>query len=94
MLEISEGAAGEIVLVGRFDASQVERAKDVFLKLTEGRTLDFAKLDYISSAGLGILLATQKNLSVKGQGLRLINVKSQIRDVFHLSGFDQIFEIV
>lgn len=93
MLEITEGAGGEIVLAGRFDASQVELAKGAFLGLREGRTVDFSKLDYISSAGLGILLAAQKELSSRGQSLRLIHLNGHIRDVFRLSGFDQIFEI-
>ena len=93
MFEISEGPNRELVLAGRFDASQAEKAKSVFLGLTEGRTVDFARLDYISSAGLGVLLAAQKKLSERGQSLRLINVSSHIRDVFHYSGFDQIFEI-
>ena len=56
--------------------------------------VDFAGLDYISSAGLGVLLAAQKKLGEQGKSLRLINVKGHIRDVFHFSGFDQIFEIV
>jgi anti-anti-sigma factor len=55
--------------------------------------VDFAKLDYISSAGLGVLLAAQKELSARGQGLRIINMNGHIRDVFRLSGFDQIFDI-
>jgi len=82
-----------LILTGRFDASQVEKARGVFLSLSEGKTLDFAGLDYISSAGLGVLLAAQKRLSQKGQKLRLVNVNSHIRDVFRFSGFDQIFEI-
>jgi len=93
MFDIREGANKELILSGRFDASQVERARGVFLSLSEGRTVDFAQLDYISSAGLGVLLAAQKKLSEKGQSLRLINVNSHIRDVFHYSGFDQIFDI-
>ena len=93
MFEITEGPNRELILAGRFDASQAEKAKGVFLGLTEGKTVDFAKLDYISSAGLGVLLAAQKRLSERGQSLRLINVSSHIRDVFHFSGFDQIFDI-
>lgn len=93
MLDISVGSAGELILSGRFDASQVEKAKSVFLALSKGKTLDFAKLDYISSAGLGVLLATQKRLSERGEALRLINVNSHVRDVFRYSGFDQIFDI-
>jgi anti-sigma B factor antagonist len=94
MFDIREGPNHDLVLLGRFDASQTEKAKQVFLSLARGTTVDFAQLDYISSAGLGILLAAQKRLSAQGQSLRLINVNSHIRDVLRFSGFDQIFEIV
>jgi anti-sigma B factor antagonist len=94
MLQISVGANDEIVLSGRFDAAEAEKARKVFLNLNDARVVDFAQLDYISSAGLGVLLAAQKKLSEEGKSLRLINVKGHIRDVFHFSGFDQIFEIV
>lgn len=93
MLDISVGSSGEIILSGRFDAAQTEKAREVFLNLTEAKVVDFSRLDYISSAGLGVLLAAQKRLSERGKGLRLINVNGHIRDVFHFSGFDQIFEI-
>lgn len=93
MFEIREGANNELILSGRLDAAQAEKAKSVFLALSEGKTVDFAQLDYISSAGLGILLAAQKRLSQNGQKLKLINVNSHIKDVFHFSGFDQIFDI-
>lgn len=93
MLEITRGEAGEIRLKGRFDASQAEAAKAVFLKLDRATVVDFAALDYISSAGLGILLAAQKGLSAKGGGLRLVNVNGHILDVLRLSGFDQVFEL-
>lgn len=93
MLDISFGTHGEIVLSGRFDAAEVEKARAVFLNLNEAKTVDFSRLDYISSAGLGVLLAAQKKLSDEGKSLRLINVNGHIRDVFHFSGFDQIFEI-
>ncbi len=93
MLEIKAGENLEIVLIGRFDAAQAEHAKTVFLSLDEGKVVDFSRLEYISSAGLGVLLAAQKRLSERGQGLRLINVNPHIRDIFRYSGFDQIFEI-
>jgi anti-anti-sigma factor len=93
MLNISFGDNGEIILAGRFDAAEAEKAREIFLSLTDGKVVDFARLDYISSAGLGVLLAAQKRLSEHGKGLRLINVNGHIRDVFHFSGFDQIFEM-
>jgi len=94
MLEITVGAGDEILLSGRFDASQVEKARSFFSSVSTGMTVNFENLAYISSAGLGILLATQKRLSDKGEGLTLIRVNSHIRDVFRFSGFDQIFTIV
>lgn len=93
MLDISFGSNGEILLAGRFDAAEAERARQVFLSLDEAKVVDFARLDYISSAGLGVLLAAQKRLSERGQGLKLVNLNGHIRDVFRFSGFDQIFEI-
>jgi anti-anti-sigma factor len=93
MFEITEGPNRELMLAGRFDASQTAKAKSVFMSLSEGKIVDFARLDYISSAGLGILLAAQKRLSERGESLKLINVNSHIRDVFHFSGFDTIFDI-
>ena len=57
------------------------------------RVVDMAALDYISSAGLGVLMRTQKRLMAGGSGLKLINVNHHIADIFRFSGFDQIFEI-
>ena len=93
MFEIETGPGGEILLSGRLDATQVEKAREVLLALDESRTVDFAKLEYIASAGLGVLLATQKMLRSKGCSIRLVNLNNHIRDVLHFSGFDQIFEI-
>jgi anti-anti-sigma factor len=93
MFEIEAGADDTIVLIGRFDAAQVEKAAPVFASISEGRTVDFAKLDYISSAGLGLLLATQKRLSKQGAGLHIVNLNPHLRNVFHYSGFDRVFKI-
>ena len=47
----------------------------------------------ISSAGLGVLLKTQKRLVAGGSGLKIINVNNHIKDVFRYSGFNAIFDI-
>mgnify|MGYP006172618549 CR=1 FL=1 len=93
MLDISVGTNGEILLSGRFDAAEAEKARQVFLNLDGPKVVDFSRLDYISSAGLGVLLAAQKKRSEDGSGLKLVNMNGHIRDVFRFSGFDQIFEI-
>lgn len=93
MLAIDYGKDGAVVLVGRFDAAQSPGAQ-AFLDKVEGTVrLDCAELEYISSAGLGVLLKTQKRLLASGGKLRLARLKPHLRDIFTYSGFDQLFEI-
>jgi anti-sigma B factor antagonist len=93
MFELTITEDGQIHLSGRLDASQAERAKKEFDKIAQSAVVDFKALDYISSAGLGVLFATQKRLKDAGQGLKLINMNQHIRDVFRYARFDLIFEI-
>jgi anti-anti-sigma factor len=60
----------------------------------EPRVIDLAGLEYVSSAGLGVLLKTQKRVMASGRGLRLVNVNKHIHDIFRYAGFDRIFEVV
>ena len=93
MLDIRVGEKGEVVMSGRFDASQAAKAETFMAALTESRDVDVSDLQYVSSAGLGVLLATQKRLMANGHALRLVNVRGHVREVLHYSGFDKIFEI-
>jgi anti-sigma B factor antagonist len=92
MLEIEQGADGTMALVGRLDAAQAPKAQAALDALSGSARLDFSRLEYVSSAGLGVLLKTQKRLGAAG-GLTLVNVNPHIMDVFRYSGFDQIFRI-
>ncbi len=93
MFQIDFGNNGEIVCTGRLDAAQCEKAQAFMDAVGDQQTLDFAALEYISSAGLGVLLKTQKRLVGSGGGLRIINVNNHIHDVFRYSGFHAIFDI-
>ena len=67
MLAIDFGADGAVVISGRLDAAQCPAAQ-AFLDQVEGTvTLDCSGLEYISSAGLGVLLKTQKRLRGVGR---------------------------
>ena len=55
--------------------------------------VNFERLDYISSAGLYILLATAKQLQVCGGELRVCNLNDLVREVFEMSGFDSIVSV-
>ena len=93
MLAIDYGQDGAVVLAGRLDAAQAPAAQ-TFLDGIQGTvTLDCTQLEYISSAGLGVLLKTQKRLLGAAGKLRLAGLKPHLRDVFVYSGFDQLFEI-
>ena len=92
MFEISN-SDGEIHLVGRFDATHADEARSFFDRLTDSATVDFSRLDYIASAGLGVLLGAQKRLGESGKRLILKNMNQHIRELFRIAGFDHVFEI-
>ena len=93
MFNIEFGENGDILCSGRLDAAQCAKAEQLLDSVEGPNTLDFAQLEYISSAGLGILLKTQKRLVGNSAGLKIINVNNHIHDVFRFSGFHSIFEI-
>jgi len=93
MLSLDHGPDGAVVASGRLDAAQAPAAQ-AFLDRTSGAvTLDCRALEYISSAGLGVLLRTHKRLLGSGGKLRLTGVGPHLKDIFTYSGFDQLFEI-
>ena len=93
MLEIDFGNTGEVVVSGRLDAASAGRAQEFLDQLPGPCVVDMAQLEYISSAGLGVLLKTHKRLMAVEGGLKLTNVNKNIIDVFRYSGFDKLFEI-
>lgn len=93
MFDIRFDDAGAVVVEGRLDAANAPRAQSFLDQVSGACTLDMAALEYISSAGLGVLLRTHKRLMSGAQGLRLVNVSKHINDIFMYSGFDRLFEI-
>lgn len=94
MFEIELADDGSVTVEGRLDAAQAVKAQ-TFLDTVDGQcVLDLSKLQYISSAGLGVLLKTHKRLMGSGSGIKLVNVSHHIHDIFRYSGFDKLFDIV
>jgi anti-anti-sigma factor len=93
MFEIEFKESGEVAVKGRLDAAQAQKAQDFLDSVTDGCVLDLAALEYISSAGLGVLLSTHKRLMGGESGLELVNVNKHIGDIFRYSGFDKLFVI-
>lgn len=93
MFDIATDEDGNVLLSGRLDSAQCAKAQAFFETVEDPRVLDFGGLEYISSAGLGVLLIVQKRALSGGGGLTIINVNKHIGDIFRFSGFDKIFRI-
>jgi anti-sigma B factor antagonist len=93
MFEIGYGEDGTILVKGRLDAAKAPRAQEFLDQVTGQCVIDMGELEYVSSAGLGVLLRTHKRLMGDGEGVRLVNVNSHINDIFTYSGFNKLFTI-
>jgi len=93
VLDIKIDDNGTVFLAGRFDASQVEKAKETLGGLNDSTEIDFSGLEYIASAGIGVILITFKRLSDAGKTFKLVNMTDRIRNVFQFAGLDKVFMI-
>jgi anti-anti-sigma factor len=99
-MEIIQKENGGIVnfaIKGRLDAVTSAEAEKEFGKIfNENKTrllVDLEGLEYISSAGLRILLVVAKRMQQKGGKVALCNLAENVREVFEISGFSSIFKI-
>ena len=84
-----------IEIVGRLDtttAPDLSKTINEDIADTENLVLDFKKLDYISSAGLRVLLSAQKKMQKSGT-MKLTNVCADVMEVFEMTGFSDILTI-
>jgi stage II sporulation protein AA (anti-sigma F factor antagonist) len=92
-----EANATVVTVTGRLDAvTSAEFGKKITELISDGTialVIDFDGLDYISSAGLRVLLITAKQLKGKDGQVRCANVKGTVKEVFDISGFASIFKI-
>ena len=85
----------EIALEGRLDtttAPELEKELEDSVNAANELTLDLEKLDYISSAGLRVLLSAHKIMSRKG-GMNVVNPNEIVNEVFDVTGFSDILNI-
>ena len=93
MFEIRTPAEGQVQLVGRLDAAESERASQALREMPGPLLLDCSELDYISSAGLGVLIELHKRLQAAGQTLTLSRLVPRVRNVFTYAGLDRLMRI-
>ena len=93
--KIQEANAMSLALTGRLDTTTAPQLEAELQNSIEGITdlkFDFAKLEYISSAGLRVLLAAQKTMNKQGK-MTICNVCADIMEVFEITGFADILTI-
>lgn len=93
--KITDGSALTFELEGRLDtisAPQLELELKKEINGVELLVFDFAKLAYLSSAGLRVLLAAQKVMNRQGE-MKIKNVNETIMDIFEVTGFSEILTI-
>lgn len=90
------GSRLTIKITGRLDttsAPKLEEDLNEVLGDTSKLVMDFDGLEYISSAGLRVLLAAQKKMTAKGGSLKITNVSKSVMDIFEITGFDSIMAV-
>ncbi len=93
------GSRACVVMQGKLTVATSPDLEEAMRKLDESNDvvdydLDLAGLEYISSAGLRILVATQKLASRKGGTMRLLNPNDDILDIFEMTGLSDVMTIV
>lgn len=100
-MEITTRTQRDVTIVafaGNLDSNTSPRAQQALDRILAGggrkMVLDFTALDYISSAGLRVLLGTAKRLNGAGGALRLFGLNETVREVFEISGFSTILAVL
>ena len=93
----TEGDLARIAFTGHLDTNTSPQAQEAMDRLVAGRArtivVDFTALEYISSAGLRVLLATVKRIERDGGTFHLFGLNDSVREVFEISGFSTILKV-
>lgn len=97
-IDSSQSGTGVVITpTGRIDGSNATKFQDAVLKeVSRGNgalVVDLGSLDYISSAGLRVLLLAAKRLQTADRSFSLCNVRDHILEVLNISGFSEILAI-
>ncbi len=87
----------ELSISGRLDAVSAVEADKTFSSIIDGENsnllIDLAELDYISSAGLRVLLVVAKRIQQNRGKVALCSLNANVKEIFEISGFSSIFNI-
>lgn len=93
--KISDGEKLTLAIAGRLDTNSSPKLEAELRQSVDGVTelfFDFSEAEYISSAGLRVLLAAQKVMNRQGS-MKLIGVSDEVMEVFEITGFADMLTI-
>ena len=100
-MDIEESLRGNAVILkpsGRLDSSSTsimqDRVQATMAKRPKHLVIDFTAVDYVNSTGLRVMLMAAKKMKLDGGRLTLCGMRPNVREVFVISGFHKIIEIV
>ena len=97
IIKSQENGKLAIALEGRLDTTTAPQLEAILAPAFDEAgeiLLDFAKLEYVSSAGLRVLLIGQKTAKAKGASMTVSNVSEEIMEVLDMTGFTDMLTIV
>ena len=82
---------------GEVDAEHAPQLKKAVTRIKEGAfkgiALDFAKVGFIDSTGLGILISLMRDLKEQGRHLRLVGLVGEVRSIFEITRLYKVFDL-
>jgi anti-sigma B factor antagonist len=93
--KVENGTELTLVVAGRLDTMTSKLLEEELASFDdkENVILDFSGLEYISSAGLRVLLVMQKKMNAQGGTMKLTGVRPEVNEIFEITGFSDILAI-
>lgn len=92
----SQGGKATVSVVGHLNTATAGQLEDALAPVIDSATevmIDLAELEYISSAGLRVLLSAHKSLAAKGGSFTICNPQESVLEVFEITGLNEALDI-
>lgn len=96
IVKTDEGSKLTFAVKGRLDtvtSPELQAELDKVVDAVNDFVFDFSALDYISSAGLRVLLSMNKKMAARGGSLLITGANAVVKDVFDMTGFSDILKL-
>lgn len=95
--QYSDASTLNITIIGRLDTMSAPQAESILNEILQTQThivCDFEQLDYISSAGLRIMLMLAKKMDQRNGDIQIKNMNDEVYEVFEITAMCDLFDIV